>query len=164
MLGMRGLDARGKLDPRGIAARAGLARVRTGRIALQIALAPQRQRLHQRVPGFAHLPRQQARRRVVAVVVDVHQLDAQHRVGQGTSGADALGSRVGLAAHRIQALRARESEQARQVRSRRRVVGARWRADGNDEGAAREGCCSSQGKRPTKPRRRGRRAHGMNSR
>jgi hypothetical protein len=60
VLGVGGLDARRQFGPGGVAARVGLARIGGGGIALQLALAPQRQGLHQRVLGLAHLPRQQA--------------------------------------------------------------------------------------------------------
>jgi hypothetical protein len=95
VLRVEGLDAGDDLGPGIGGAAAGLLGLGGGDLALQIALAPERQRLRQQVLGIADARRRQ-RRVLRAVFRDVLQLDAQEGIGQGAGRADPLARRLRL--------------------------------------------------------------------
>ena len=82
MLGVSQLDARGQIDPAGTGARLRLVGAGTGNVAPQIALAEPRQCLADCIARAADPRRQQIGAGVRALVGDIAQLGAQHRIGQ----------------------------------------------------------------------------------
>ena len=130
VLRVKGLDAGGDLGPGIGGAAAGLLGLGGGDLALQIALAPERQRLRQQVLGIASARRRQ--RRVLGPVArDVLQLDAQERIGQGAGRADPLARRfrLQLPQAQVRAALAGDGEQRFHAGARRRfAVGGRRQA------------------------------------
>ena len=98
VLRVQRLDATSHLGPGIGGAPAGLLGLGSGNLALQIALAPERQRLRQQVFGIAN-PRRRQGRLLRAAARDVLQLDSQERIGQRAGRADALLGRFRLQPH-----------------------------------------------------------------
>ena len=98
VLRIEALDAAGHIGPGIGRAAARLLGLGGGDVALEVALAPERQRLRQKIFGIADLRRRQ-RRALGTVARDILQLDAQEGIGQRTGRADPLARRFRLQLH-----------------------------------------------------------------